>query len=330
MTLHRLQRREVVRLLAAAGASSLIGREALAQAGAPTIGVITGVRRNQGGIDAITQGLAEAGFQVGVGMNVEYRFADDQYDKLPALAAELVARKVWAIIAVGLVSAEAAKAAAAGRIPLVFVVEADPIKLGLVSNLAQPGGNTTGISFDVSALTGTQFDLLGQLVKNPPVTGLLVNPNNTTIAKALEAVGTAHATKLVVAKASQESELAGAFAELAQQGVKSLVVPGDPFFYDSRQKLVALAAERSLPAIYPAREFAAIGGLMSYGASLLDAIRQAGIYAGFIVKGTPVMQLPVQQNTKVEFVINLDTANSLGFTIPVALLGRADSVIQKR
>jgi putative tryptophan/tyrosine transport system substrate-binding protein len=330
MTIDRLERRAFLTFVGAAGAASAFSHAGFGQRmGTPSIGVLSSGRADQAVMAAFKQGLSEAGLADGIGVTVEFRWADDQYDRLSALAKELAARKVWVIAALGLNSALAAKPAA-GRMPLVFVIEGDPIKFGLVSNLSQPGGNATGVSFLASELAGTQFNLLQQLVLNPPAVGLLVNPNNSSTAQDLEAAASAHTNKLVVAKASQASELDAAFASLVQQGARALVIPGDSFFLDQRQKLVALAAQHSLPTMYPAREFVVAGGLMSYGASLAEADRQAGIYAGWIVKGTPVLQLPVQQNVKVEFVINLDTANTFGLTVPVSLLGRADSVIQAR
>jgi putative ABC transport system substrate-binding protein len=330
MTVDRLERRAFLKFIGAAGAASAFSHAGLSQQmGTPSIGVLSSGRADQAVMTAFKQGLSETGLADGIGVTVEFRWAEDQYDRLSALAKELAARKVWVIAALGLNAALAAKTAA-GRMPLVFVVEGDPIKFGLVTNLSQPGGNATGVSFLASELAGRQFNLLQQLVPNPPAVGLLVNPNNSSTAQDLEAAASAHTNKLIVVKASQATELDAAFASLAQQGARALVIPSDSFFLDQRQKLVALAAQHSLPTMYPAREFVVAGGLMSYGASLADADRQAGIYAGWIVKGTPVMQIPVQQNTKVEFVINLDTANALGFTVPVSLLGRADSVIQAR
>jgi putative tryptophan/tyrosine transport system substrate-binding protein len=330
MRVDRLERRAFLSLLGGAGASSVLPQAGFGQQmGAPLIGVLSSGRSDQVLIDAFKQGLAEAGLVDGISVNVDFRWADDQYDRLSGLAAELAARKVWVIAAMGLVSALAVKSAAA-KTPMVFVVEVNPIKFGLVNNVSQPGGNATGVSFLASDLTAAQFDLLQQLVPNPPVMGLLVNPNNPGVAQEVEAAASARTSKLAVVKAGREAELDAAFASLAQQGARALVVPGDPFFMDQRQKLVALAAQRSLPTIYPAREFAAAGGLMSYGAGIADIDRQAGIYAGWIVKGTPVVQLPVQQNIKTEFVINMNTAMAMGFTIPVPLLTRADSVIQTR
>jgi putative tryptophan/tyrosine transport system substrate-binding protein len=299
------------------------------QTGRPLVGLLSSGRTDQAIIAAFKQGLGETGLADGIGVDVEYRWADGQYDRLPGLATELVGRKVWVIAAIGLVSALAAKPAVT-KLPLVFVIEGNPIKFGLVNDLSQPGEKATGISFMTSELTAMQFELLGQLVPNPPATGLLINPNNPSNPQDLEGAQNAHPNKLIVVNAGQESELDTAFASLAAQGATALVVPRDPFFVDQRQKLIGLAAQHKLPTIYPTREFAAAGGLMSYGASIAEASRQAGIYAGWILKGTPPVQLPVQQNTTTEFVINLDTAQALGFTVSVALLGRANSVIQTR
>lgn len=330
MKLEQLQRRKFITLLGAAGAAGALSRAGYGQqTGRPLVGLLSSGRTDQAIIAAFKQGLSETGLADGIGVDIEYRWADDQYDRLPTLANELVTRKVWVIAAIGLVSALAAKPAVT-KVPLVFVIAGDPIKFGLVNNLAQPGDKATGITFSSSEITSMQFNLLGQLVPNPPATGLLINPNDPSNPQDLEGAQNAHPNKLIVVKASQESELETAFASLAAQGATTLVVPRDSFFVDQRQKLVALAAQHKLPTIYPAREFAAAGGLMSYGASVAEAGRQAGIYSGWILKGTPPIQMPVQQNTQTEFVINLDTAQALGFTVPVALLARADSVIQTR
>jgi len=330
MRFDQLQRRTFMALLGAAGASAALSRTSHGQqTGRPLVGVLSSGRTDQAVLAAFKQGLSETGLADGIGVDIEYRWADDQYDRLPALANELVARKVWVIAAIDLIAALAAKPAVT-KVPLVFVIAGDPIKFGLVNNLAQPSDKATGIIFAPAEVTATQFNLLGQLVPNAPATGLLINPSNPGSLQDLEGAQNAHPNKLVVVKASQESELEPAFAALAAQGAGALVVPRDPFFIDQRQKLASLAAQRKLPAIYPTREFAAAGGLMSYGVSIAEATRQAAIYSGFILKGTPPSQLPVQQNTQAEFVINLDTAQGLGFTVPVALLGRADGVIQAR
>lgn len=330
MRLEQLERRTFVTLLGAAGANALLASRGLSQqAGKPSVGFLSIGRKDQTLVTAFQQGLTDAGLNPELDVDIEYRWADARYEALASLATDLAARKVWVIGAMGLASALAAKPSVT-RVPLVFVVEGDPIKFGLVNSLAQPNERATGVSFKLSELTATQFDLLGQLVTNPPATGLLINPNNPSNPHAVEGAQSARPNKLIVVKASQETELDAAFASLISQGATALVVPADAFFFDQRQKLVALAAQHKLPTIYPAREFAVAGGLMSYGASVTGACRQAGIYAGFIIKGTPIVQLAVQQNVQTEFVINLDTAQALNFTIPVALLGRADSVIQAR
>jgi putative tryptophan/tyrosine transport system substrate-binding protein len=331
MTKMQLERRAFITLLGASGATSaLLTRPGFAQQkGTPTIGVLFSGKSAQEVTDAFNQGMTQSGLVPGSDVMVNFVWADDQYDRLSGLAKELASKRVSVIAALGLASALAAKPFA-NRIPLVFVVEADPVKFGLVTDLSQPGGNATGVSFSASALIAMQIDLLGKLVKNAASTGLLLNPNNSRLMLDLEAAASTRAQKLVVVKAGQESELETAFKSLAGQGVKDLVVPADPLFFDQRTKLIALAAQYKLPTIYPGREFAAAGGLMSYGVSFADLIRKVGVYSGWIAKGARPIEFPVQQDMKSEFVINLDTANALGFTVPVSLLARADATIQAR
>jgi putative ABC transport system substrate-binding protein len=330
MTETQLERRAFIALLGASGAASALPRPSFAQQkGKPTVGVLVSGKSAQEIMDAFNQGMTQSGLVPGADVTVNFVWGDDQYDRLSGLAKDLASKRPSVIAALGLASALAAKPSAA-RIPLVFVVEADPVKFGLVTDLSQPGGNATGVSFSASALITMQIDLIGKLVKNAPSTGLLLNPNNSRLMLDLEAAATTRASKLVVIKAGSESDLETAFKSLAGQGVKDLVVPGDPFFFDQRTKLVALAAQYKVPTIYPAREFAAAGGLMSYGVSYADLIRKAGVYSGWIAKGAKPIEFPVQQDMKAEFVINLDTANALGFTVPVSLLARADATIQAR
>jgi putative ABC transport system substrate-binding protein len=330
MTKTQLERRAFITLLGASGAVSALTRTGFAQQkGKPTIGVLFSGTSAQEVMDAFNQGMTQSGLVPGSDVMVNFVWADDQYDHLSGLAKDLAAKRVSVIAALGLASALAAKPFAT-RIPLVFVVEADPVKFGLVTDLSLPGGNATGVSFSASALIAMQIDLLGKLVKNAPSTGLLLNPNNSRLMLDLEAAASTRAQKLIVVKAGSESDLETAFKSLAGQGVKDLVVPGDPFFFDQRAKLVALAAQYKVPTIYPAREFAAAGGLMSYGVSFADLVRKAGVYSGWIAKGAKPIEFPVQQDMKAEFVINLDTANALGFTVPVSLLARADATIQAR
>jgi putative ABC transport system substrate-binding protein len=312
---------------AASAASALTHPGVAQQESKPSIGVLSSGKFDQALMDAFNQGLTHSGLVSGADVTVEFRWADDQYDRLPALAKDLASRKVGVIAAIGLASALAAKSGAA-RIPMVFVVEEDPVKFGLVTDLSLPSGNATGVSYSAGALTAMQFDLLGKLVTNAPSTGLLLNPNNSRIVLDLVAAGSTRGKKLLVLKAGQESELDAAFSSLAGQGGKVLVVPGDPFFIDQRTKLVALADQYKLPTIHPAREFAAAGGLMSYGIRIADLDRKAGVYSGWIAKGAKPVEFPVQQDMKAEFVINLATANALGFTVPVSLLARADEVIE--
>ncbi len=330
MTKAGLKRRAFIALLGASGAASALTRPGFAQQkGKPIIGVLFSGKSDQDLMDAFNQGMTQSGLVPGADVTVDFVWADDQYDHLSALAKELASKRPSVIAAIGLASAIATKPFTA-RIPLVFVVEADPVKFGLVTDLSQPGGNATGVSFSASALIAMQIDLLGKLVKNAPSTGLLLNPNNSRLMLDLEAAASTRAQKLVVVKAGEESELETAFKSVVGQGVKDLVVPADPFFFDQRTKLVALAAQYKVPTIYPAREFTAAGGLMSYGISFADLNRKAGVYSGWIAKGAKPIEFPVQQDMKAEFVINLDTAHAMGFTVPVSLLARADSTIQAR
>jgi putative ABC transport system substrate-binding protein len=324
----QLERRAFIALLGASCAAPALPRPSFAQQkGKPTIGVLFSGKSAQEIMDAFNQGMTQSGLVPGSDVMVNFVWGDDQYDRLSGLAKDLASKRPSVIAALGLASALAAKPSAA-RIPLVFVVEADPVKFGLVTDLSQPGGNATGVSFSASALIAMQIDLIGKLVKNAPSTGLLLNPNNSRLMLDLEAAASTRAQKLIVVKAGQEGDIEGAFKSLAGQGVKDLVVPGDPFFFDQRAKLVALAAQYKVPTIYPAREFAAAGGLMSYGGSLADMYRQSGVYVGRILKGEKPGDLPVQQATKVELIINLKTARALGLTVPLPLIGRADEVIE--
>ena len=262
---------------------------------------------------------------------IEYRWADGQYDRLPTLASDLVARRVTVIAATGgNVSALAAKAAT-GTIPIVFIVGDDPVKLGLVVSLNRPGGNATGMSVFTTELGSKRLDLLLELVPQASTIGLLINPNYQGAAAEavmVKAAARAIGRQLLVLNASSERDIDTAFATLAQQQVDALLIDADALFVSRRDQLVALVARHSMPAIYDLREFAAAGGLMSYGASLTDAYRQVGVYIGRILKGTQPADLPVQQAVKVEFVINLKTAKTLGLTFPITLLGRADEVIE--
>jgi putative ABC transport system substrate-binding protein len=282
-------------------------------------------------VSAFRDGLGEAGYREGENVAIEYRWAEGQYERLPVLASDLVARRVTVIAAIGgNVSALAAKKAT-GTIPVVFIVGDDPVKLGLVSSLNRPGGNATGASLLTTELGTKRLELLLELVPNASVIGLLINPNyqgSAAEAAAVQAAARTTGRQLLVLHATSEREIEEVFAALPQQGVEGLLIDADAFFVSRRDQLVALVARHSIPAIYDLREFAAAGGLMSYGTSLTDGYRLVGIYTGRILKGARPAELPVQQAVKVEFAINLKTANALGLTFPITLLGRADEVIE--
>ena len=297
----------------------------------PVIGVLnTGSPGPSSSMDAFRQGLREAGYVEGQNVAIEYRWAEGHYDRLPALAADLVGRKVDLIMANGPPSALAAKSATS-TIPIVFRSGADPVRDGLVASLARPGGNLTGVGFPVDELTAKRLELLTELVPRAGVIALLVNPNNAASERVIRDMQEAARTKglqLPILKASNESEIDTAFASLVQLHADALVVAGDPFLSSRREQIVALASRHAVPSIYAWREFAASGGLISYGSSLTSAFRLLGAYAGKILKGAKPADLPVQQSTTFELVINSKTAKALGLTVPHSLLQRADEVIE--
>ena len=261
----------------------------------------------------------------------EYRWAEDHNERLPALATELVRREVAVIVTVGGTTSAVAAKSATGTIPIVFAIGGDPIKLGLVASLNQPGGNITGVSFLIGTLVAKQFEVLHETVANGALIGFLVNqPNAGAEIQTKNALAAAEfvGQKLLVVQAHTDSELEAAFVTLAQQRAGALLVGPDPFFIRRRDKLVGLAASQKLPVVYSLRQFAMASGLMSYGTSITEAHRIAGLYAGQILKGEKSANLPVQQSTKVELVINLKTARALGLNVPNTLIGRADEVIE--
>jgi putative ABC transport system substrate-binding protein len=281
-------------------------------------------------VAALRQGLSETGFVEGQTLAIEARFAQGHYDQLPALATELVQLPVAVFIAGSQEVALAAKAATA-TIPIVFVSARDPVELGLVASLARPGANLTGVNFLASELWSKQLELLHELVPSAVVIGLLVNPKNSTTEagkKNAQSAADSLGRKLVLVNASTEGDIEPAFASLVQQGIEALLVPTDAFFNGRADQLVSIAARHSLPAIYALREFAAAGGLMSYGSSLTDSYHQVGVYTGRVLKGAKPADLPVIQPTKFELVINLKTAKALGLKIPQPMLLIADEVIE--
>jgi putative tryptophan/tyrosine transport system substrate-binding protein len=282
-------------------------------------------------VAAFRGGLGELGYVEGQNVAIEFRWADGQYDQLPAMAAELVRRKVAVLVSTGGVAPVLAAKAATSTIPIVFTVGTDPVKLGVVASLNRPGGNATGVNLFTAVVDTKRLGLLHDLVPVATSIAAIVNPNNPpaesqtkSIQEAAHAVGwQAH-----MLRASTERELDAAFARLAQLHAGAVMVAADPFFLSRRDYIVALAARHAIPAIYEQREYAAAGGLASYGADFRDSYRQAGIYTGRILKGEKPADLPVMQSTKFEFVINLKTAKSLGLVVPNSMQLLADEVIE--
>ncbi len=280
--------------------------------------------------EAVRRVLKEAGYVEGQNVTIEYRWADGHYDRLPALAAELVHRQVTVITAGGNVAAQAAKAATA-VIPIVFTSGADPVWSGLVQSLSRPGANLTGASLVAAELAVKRLEVIRELLPHARVVALIVNPNypgaESEMAE-VEAAGPVIGLQIQKAKAGDVSALETAFATISQRRVDAFTVGTDGFFVNQREQIAALAARYAVPGIYPFPDFPAAGGLASYGASLADAYRQAGVYTGRVLKGAKPADLPITQPVKFELVINLKTAKALGLTIPPAILSRANEVIE--
>lgn len=281
-------------------------------------------------VDAVRQGLKEAGYVDGQNVAIEFRWAEGKYDRLPALVDDLVRRHVAVIAATITPAAQVAKAATS-TIPIVFTTGADPVKLGLVASLNRPGGNVTGVSFLVNELTTKQFEMLHKTVPGAALFGFLVNPDVAfagSQTKDAQQAARALGLQLLVLPAKTESEIDAAFATLVQQKASGLVTISEPFLNSRRDQIVALAARHSLPTLYPVRDYAVAGGLVSYGTSITGAYREVGVYTGRILKGEKPADLPVVRPTKLELVINLKTAKSLGLDISGSVLALADKVIE--
>jgi putative tryptophan/tyrosine transport system substrate-binding protein len=325
-----MRRRAFITLLGGAAAWPLAAR-AQQQPGVPVIGFL-----QSGSPDATAHtkaaflgGLREAGYVEGQNIDIVYRYADGQYEHLPALAADLIRNNVTATFAGGPPAAQAAKAATT-MIPIVFT-SGDPVKSGLVASLNRPGGNLTGVVFFVLALGAKQFGFLRELVPHAVTIGMLVNPKLPGAAATVadgQAAARAGGLEPQILHASDDSELEAAFENMKQRQIDALVVVSDIFFDSRRDKLAALAARHAIPAIYPWRDYVMAGGLISYGTSITDGYRQAGNYVARILKGAQPSDLPVVQPTKFELVINLQAAKALGLTVPLALQAAADEVIE--
>jgi putative ABC transport system substrate-binding protein len=327
-----MRRREFIGLVGGAAAGWPLAAEAQ-QSAMPVVGFLGAGSPESDAfrVAAVRRGLMEAGYIEGRNVTLEYRWAEDRYERLPALAADLVRRKVTVIVAMGGTTSAVAAKSATVTIPIVFVIGGDPVGLGLVASLNRPGGNITGVSVLIGTLAAKALEVLHETVPQATLIGYLVNPTNAdanTNTKNMLAAAESVGQKLLVVQASTDSELESAFATLVQQRAGALVVGAEPFFINRRAQLVEIAARQKLPAIYTLRDFATAGGLMSYGTNIAEATRLAGLYAGRILKGEKPADLPVQQSEKVELVINLKTAKALDLTVPLPLLGRADEVIE--
>jgi putative tryptophan/tyrosine transport system substrate-binding protein len=326
-----MRRREFITLLGGAAAWPLRGRAQ--QPGIPIIGYLHSgsPESNADRLATFRKCLAETGYIEGRNVTIEYRWADGHYDRLPALASSLVAQQVSVIVATGGTASALAAKTATSEIPVVFGVGDDPVRFGLVASLNHPGGNATGMILLTSALAGKRLGTIKQLVPTATKFAALINQHNpraeSDVAELQTAAG-ALGVELQVLTASTESEIRAAFADVGQRGAGGVLVNTDSFFGSRRDQLVALAAQYRLPAIYYERDFALAGGLMSYGTNLSDVYRQIGLYAARILKGEKPADLPVQQPTLLEFVINRRTANTLGLNIPPTLLAIADEVIE--
>jgi putative ABC transport system substrate-binding protein len=330
MTITIGRRKFIAALGAAAGAWPLAARAQ--QPAMPVVGCLNlgSAQPRAHLMEAVRQGLKEIGFVDGRNLTIQYRWADDHSDRLPALAADLVNQRVAVLVAGADAAALAAKAATA-TIPIVFSIGSDPVAIGLVPSLNRPGGNVTGVTFFASQLEAKRLGVLHDVVPAAAVIAVLVNPTTPTasaVTRDLQEAARVLGLELQVLNASSEGDFDTAFATIAQRRPDALLVTASAFFNDRRDRLVSLAAQHSVPAMYELRDFAALGGLVSYGTSITGAYRQAGVYAGRILKGEKPADLPVMQSTKFELVINLKTAKTLNLTIPPGVLAIADEVIE--
>jgi putative ABC transport system substrate-binding protein len=324
-----MRRREVIILISSVAAWPLAARTQ--QPAMPVIGFLRSATLADAAhlVTAFRRGLKETGFVEGENVAIEFRSAENQPDRLPALVAELMQRPVDAIVG-NSASALAAKAATA-TVPIMFVSGIDPVQDGLVASLNRPGGNVTGVNFLVVAVAAKRMELLHQLVPKATTIAALVHRNSPQAGAErsdLPAAAQAMGLRLIILELDSERDFEAAFATLVRRGAGALFVGGSAFFHSNRERLVALAARHAMPASYPLREFATAGGLMSYGPSITDAYRQVGIYAGRILKGEKPADLPVMQATKFDFVLNLKTAKALGLEFPPTLLALADEVVE--
>jgi putative ABC transport system substrate-binding protein len=327
-----MKRREFITLLGGAAAVWALAAQAQ-QPAMPVIGFLdTRSPDAMGGrLRAFRQGLKEAGFIEDENVKIVYRWAEGQNDRLPALAADLVRRRVAVIASGGGIAPAAAAKAATTAVPIVFAVPQDPVGVGLVASLARPGGNLTGVNFFTTELAAKRLELLHELVPGLARVAILVNPanpNTEPTLKDVEAAARSMGLQIQALNASSRQDIDAAFATLVRERPDGLFIGGDPFFSSRRVQLTNLTVRHAIPAAFSQREYAEIGGLMSYGSNISDAYRQAGVYAGRILKGAKPADLPVVQSSKFELVINAETARMLDLTVPPSLLSIADEVIE--
>ena len=326
-----MRRREFVTLVGGAAAWSLAARAQ--RPSFPVIGFLHSATANAYApmTAAFRKSLKEAGYVEGQNVAIEYRWAEGQFDRLPELAADLVRHQVSVIFAGGGLDPSLAAKAATSKIPIVFANGTDPVEAGLIVSLDHPGANITGITFLLNTLGPKEFEVLHELVPNAPLVAALINPKSSTAMSQLKDLqDTARAVdqKILIFQASTDREIDTVFTSLVEHHLDGLVIGADAFFFSRRDQFVGLATSRSIPTVYPWREAVVAGGLASYGASVTDAYRLAGVYVGRILKGEQAANLPVQQSTKTELVINLKTAKVLGVSVPNTLIGRADELIE--
>jgi len=328
-----MRRREFITLLGGAAAAWPLAARGQ-QPAVPVVGVLSAEWPDSFAdrLRAFRQGLSETGYVEGRNVAIEYRWAEGRNDRLPSLAAELVRRQVTVIAALGSTPAALVAKAASTTIPIVFYLGADPVEVGLVASLSRPGGNLTGVVTLNVEVGAKRLELLHEMVPTATIVALLVNPRNPTLAEALtrdsQAAARTPGLNLHVLHASSEREFDTAFASLVQLRAGALVIGADALFNSLSEQIAALTVRHAVPAIYQFREFTAAGGLMSYGSTVADTYRPLGVYTGRILKGEKPADLPVQQATRVELIINMKTAKALGLTVPLPLLGRADEVIE--
>jgi putative ABC transport system substrate-binding protein len=332
MQIGQLKRREFISLLGGGAAAWPLATHAQ-QPAVPVIGFMSGRSPSDSGylVDVFRQGLRETGYLEGETINIEYRRANGEYGRLPGLASDLLTRKVLVLVAIGGDPSALAAKHATATVPIVFGMGGDPIAAGLVASFNRPGGNATGFTLLTNQMEPKRVGLLHELVPNVLLLGALINPSFPPAARQLEDVQTATRNigqNLLVGRADTDAQLQTAFATFVEQRVGAVLVTAAPFFDTRREQIIALAAQHRLPAMYQFREYAIAGGLISYGPSIADSYKQAGIYAGRILGGAKPSDLPVMQPTKFEMVINLKTANALGLTIPNTMHLLADEVVE--